>query len=241
MTAVAVASAQAAPGASTVALGIAATWPAGNARLVECDADGGVVAARFGLGLDPGVASLAAAHRHPDLALGDHVQQLPGGLPVVVCPPGPAQARAAVSLVADRLADQLVSEAATVVDVGRGRPETGPLLTAVDRVVLVVRGRGEEVAAAAGWLAASRLDADVVGVVVVDTGPYSPSQVAAALDVGLVGVVPWDPAGAARLYGAGSARRLARTPLIRACRSIAATLAADPMAARSVAHVGVAR
>jgi MinD-like ATPase involved in chromosome partitioning or flagellar assembly len=100
---VAVAAAKAAPGVTTSALAMAAAWPAGRqVLLVEADPGGGDLAARFGLAAEPGLVSLAAAARRQiDSALvGDHAQKLPGGLGVLVGPPGPEQAAAALGMLA---------------------------------------------------------------------------------------------------------------------------------------------
>ena len=82
-----------APGATTTLLAAAAVWPGLELVVVEADADGGVLAARFGLSLHPEaptVMSLLAATRHdvtPD-ALTGHAQR-----PIVNGPSG-AQPRA---------------------------------------------------------------------------------------------------------------------------------------------------
>ena len=90
-----------APGATTTLLAAAAVWPGPELVVVEADADGGVLAARFGLSLHPEaptLMSLLAATRHdvtPD-ALTGHAQRLPGGIPVV-CGPSTAEVAAAAA------------------------------------------------------------------------------------------------------------------------------------------------
>ncbi len=93
------------PGVSTFSLALAARWPGAAKRvLVECDPAGGDLAARYDLALLPGLVSLAAARRGSGAATGadgeslwSHTQVLPGGLPVLVAPPGGEQARAALA------------------------------------------------------------------------------------------------------------------------------------------------
>ena len=118
-----------APGATTTLLAAAAVWPRPE-LVVEADADGGVLAARFGLSLHseaPTLMSLLAATRHdvtPD-ALTGHAQGLPGGVPVVCGPSTADVAAAAAGQLANRL-DALTAdtEADVLVDVGRLRPSS---------------------------------------------------------------------------------------------------------------------
>ena len=65
MTSFVLTSVAGAPGVSTLAVGIAATWPeAGRRRvLVEADADGGRLGTVLGVGTEPGLMSLAVAAR----------------------------------------------------------------------------------------------------------------------------------------------------------------------------------
>src|SRR3546814_4103864 len=94
MTVVGVLSVKHAPGATTAAAAIA-TASATDAVVVECDPAGGDIAARGHLAVEPGLVSLAAAGRHPTshLDLLGHSQHLPTGVPVVVAPTAPDQAR----------------------------------------------------------------------------------------------------------------------------------------------------
>ena len=88
MSLIAVGSARAAPGATTLALALAATWPQQRQMMIwEADPDGGVLAARYGLGDQPGLSTIAATVRQDRLSreqLWHHTQQLPGGTPIVV-------------------------------------------------------------------------------------------------------------------------------------------------------------
>ena len=87
MTLVSILSVQGAPGVSTLACLLASTWALpGPVAVVECDASGGDLAARFGLSPSVGWPSLTAAVRRTGSStpLDPHLQYLPGGLPVLV-------------------------------------------------------------------------------------------------------------------------------------------------------------
>ncbi len=196
MSLVAVAAAKAAPGVTTSALAMAGVWPADRqVLLVEADQGGGDLAARFGLAAQPGLVSLAAAaRRQVDTALvGEHAQTLPGGLGVLVGPPGAEQATAALGMLA------------AVVLAG---------LDGLDGVDIIADlGRLDPASPALGLAQAA--------VVLVGTGPYPAEEIAAALGIEVVGALPADPRAALLLGGsAASASALRRTPLIRAARSL---------------------
>ena len=61
MSLVVVAGGKGAPGATTTALGLASAWTGQQRVVVEGDPDGGVLAARLGLGYEPGLVTVAAA------------------------------------------------------------------------------------------------------------------------------------------------------------------------------------
>ena len=86
VTVVALASIKGSPGVTTAATALAASWPPGRrVLLVEADPFGGDLAPRYGSTITNGLASLFAAARRsltPD-AIWDHVDHLPGGLPVL--------------------------------------------------------------------------------------------------------------------------------------------------------------
>ena len=81
-------------GVTTLALSLAATWPAERrVLLVEADPAGGTLAAGSGWAAEPNLVSLAAAARRggdPSLVW-DHCQQLPGEVAVLA---GPSAGRA---------------------------------------------------------------------------------------------------------------------------------------------------
>jgi MinD-like ATPase involved in chromosome partitioning or flagellar assembly len=65
VTLVALASNRGSPGCTTTALALATAWPParGAPLLVEADPDGGVLAARIGLGIKPGLIVLCGRAR----------------------------------------------------------------------------------------------------------------------------------------------------------------------------------
>lgn len=87
MTLVSILSVSGAPGVSTLACLLASTWTdPGPVAVVECDASGGDLAARFGLSSSVGWPSLTATVRRTGSStpLDPHLQYLPGGLPILV-------------------------------------------------------------------------------------------------------------------------------------------------------------
>ncbi len=229
MSLVAAAAAKAAPGVTTSALALAGVWPADRqVLLVEADPGGGDLAARFGLAAQPGLVSLAAAaRRQVDAALvAEHAQALPGGLGVLVGPPGAEQAAAALGMLAPAVVAGLegLDGVDVVADLGRldpGSPALG-LARAASLLVLVVRPRLDELQHLVHRVAALRGERRALGLVVVGTGPYPAEEIAAALGVEVLGTLPADPR-AASLLGGGTASvgALRRTPLVRAARSLA--------------------
>ncbi len=121
MTLIALASIKGSPGVTTAALAMAASWPTGRqVLLVEADPFGGDLAPRYGKAATGGLASLFAAARRslrPE-DVWDHVDHLPGGLPVLFGLTGMHQAVAnekAWPVVVGALGDQ---DGDVVVDVG---------------------------------------------------------------------------------------------------------------------------
>ena len=94
-------SAKGAPGVTVATVAFAAAWPARwQAAILECDPSGGDLAAAFGLNAEPGLLTLASAVRRDHRAglLWEHLQELPGGLPVVPAPASAEQATAAIDV-----------------------------------------------------------------------------------------------------------------------------------------------
>jgi MinD-like ATPase involved in chromosome partitioning or flagellar assembly len=218
-------------GVTTLAAGLAATWPGDRRRLlVEADPAGGSLAAQAGLSPEPGLVSLAAAARRqgdPSLAF-EHVQSLPGGVPVVCGPPASSRARSALSMLSGLLGRLGDLDAEVLCDCGR-------LDRTTDNVDLFERGRLallvsrpclSDLNALAAYLEERAEQPLRLLLVLVGDGPYPAKEVAEVLGVYVAGQVPWDPDAAAAIGTAPiSSRQLTRTPLVRAVRSLAGALA----------------
>lgn len=237
MTLVAFASLSGAPGVTTLACLVGASWP--NRRpvlLAECDPKGGDLAARFRLSTRQGWATLAASgHRSIEPPpVTPHVQQLPGGLDVLVgaragdgtSGGSPVHASAVRAIVhASQTTD-------IIVDLGRLLPNfesADAVLHAAEVTCIVarpdaasvmhVRDRTESLVAVCG----RRLRLVVVG-----RGAYSPTEIERFSGIPVVGRVPYEPTAAAVVAGEwGTGRRLARSSLIMAARRIGVSIAPD--------------
>lgn len=144
MTVVAFASTKASPGVTTTVVAAGHVWPAQRSLVVvEADPAGGDLAARHGVPVQPGLASLAAAGRRalsPEL-VANHTQRV-GGLPVVVAPPTATPTRAALEVLGTPLGPALARmEADVLVDLGRLDPGSPalPLARGADLLVVVAR------------------------------------------------------------------------------------------------------
>lgn len=126
-----------APGVSSWGLALAVGWPSDRPRvLLEADLSGGVLAARFGLSIDPGVTSMISeVRREPDgpIDLAGHGRRLSRS---AWCVPGPVATNAAVPVWqagAALLAPKLAADRRLwLADCGRVQPDVivRPLLDA---------------------------------------------------------------------------------------------------------------
>ncbi len=193
--AIVVASLHGAPGASTLACALAGRVAADGRQtlLVEADPDGGVLAARLGLKLQPSLTDLAGAARSgiDPAGIWQFTQPLGRTLHVVVAHPCAEQTTAALRAAGAHLARALGElDDAVVIDVGRLRPGS-PLmavLEAADRVVIVVRPVLPQIMSVlhgVDWLVGrARL-----GLVLVGAKPYSPRQVSDVTGIEVLGSV----------------------------------------------------
>jgi hypothetical protein len=226
---IALVSAKGSPGATTSALAFTLTWP-GRCLLAECDPSGGDVLAgylRGSLDAQRGLAQLAVAELRGRLReeFDRQLVDLDAPRRQRLLLPGvrdPAQA-ATVAPVWPAIADQLRhlgDDGIVIADCGRmSNPYLGwPVLQAADRVLLTLRGTLPSVSHAvpAIQLLGRELGdrADRLGLLVVDTGPYPPGEIADRLQVALAATLPADPPSARSLSFGGSVHR--RRPLIRA-------------------------
>ncbi|MGW4115277.1 chromosome partitioning protein [Actinosynnema sp. NPDC004786] len=211
------------PGATTLAVALAARWPApARALVVETDPSGGDLGLRFSLFSTPGLVSLAAAARRggdADLVWG-HIQQLPGGLAVIAAPPDADQACAALAALAPDPPGGLgvlraaANQPGTVVIADCGRVDPGspalPIVRSSDAVVLLSRAHADDLAhlprrlpVVGGWSPNPML-------LLVGEG-YATAEVARELGVPPLGRVPDDPNGAAVLCGRPNTLRWGRS------------------------------
>lgn len=219
-------------GVTTLAFGLAATWPAGRrVLLVEADPAGGTLAAASGWPPEPSLVSLAAAARRggePALVW-EHCHELPGGASVLAAPASGDQARAALGMLAPLFGRLGELDGDVLVDCGRldaGSPALG-LWERAGRPVLAGRPRLADLHALSSWLEDRRLDHGV-GLVLVGDGPYPDAEVAEALGLEVLARLPWDPDAADSLVVLSAVdRRLRLAPLVRSARTLADQLARE--------------
>jgi len=230
-----------APGVTTAACALGAVWPQGRPApiVVECDPAGGDLAARFGLEVTRGVVSLTVAlERGHDVAVAadrnpllEHAQQLRGGLHVVVAPTSPEEMRLPLDRLAEDLSILAHAGCDVIADCGRleswGARERTPIARLIQRaglVVVVARPNLEEIQHLHAWLPSLNALRVQVLVLLSQRGPYPSEEIAAALDIPVIGSLPFDPAGAAVLSGGGRGIPGRSLPLLRAARGVADAL-----------------
>ncbi|QYG94405.1 hypothetical protein HC251_19500 [Iamia sp. SCSIO 61187] len=215
-------SARGAPGVTTASLLIAGAIQ--GSLLVEADVAGGVLAARYGLGREPGLTTMAAEpseeHRWQEHA------QSAGGVAVLVGPDAPDAAEALWRGAGLRLGTALTRCDADLVvaDLGRlGR--RSPLVGAADLILLVARPTIEHLVTLSHHVPRLRDGSRArIGMVLTGRGPYRADEIADALQVEVVGELPDDPAAADALSGARTSG-LSRSRLARASIGLADTVA----------------
>lgn len=217
------ASARGAPGVTTTSIAVAAWMERGV--LVEADPDGGVIAARYRLGREPGLVTLAAGPAGHGETLLDHAQRLPGGLPVVVAPESAERATHVWRTAGPTLLAALAGQTAVdvVVDAGRVGPSS-PALAIVPHaslVAIVARPIAEELLAAADRVRALARVNQHTGLLLAGEGPYTPQDVSDELGCEVLGTVAHDPRGAEALAGGGGGKALTRSALMRSARGLA--------------------
>lgn len=229
---VALASVKGAPGVTTLGMGMAALWPdKPGAVLLECNPDGGDLAARFGHHPDPGLTSLAAAARTrtAPLPIAAHTQRLAVGADVVLAPPGDAAgaAVAALAYAGPQLLRHLTAERSVILDVGRlSRGGPGLALAAAADIVLLVVGADlasqAQVAARLPWLKEA-VDGRL-WLIIAGRGPYKSDEIAASLGVPVLWTLPRGRMVAATLRGELRVPNWFRLGLGHAMHEVATTL-----------------
>ena len=237
MTIFAVASLHGSPGATTLAVGLAAAWPEATGRdrlVVEADPDGGVLAARFASlradrTLADAAAALAVRRRFDRDRLLEQTRLVWASLPVLVAPPSADETQRALHTAGELLAAGLAGAADldAIVDLGRLTAHSAALPLARRAVVtaLVVRPRFEDVALLTARVRELRAVDVAPSIVVIGTAPYAPREIADAAGAPLLAVLPNEPQTAAVLGGSGgNDRRLRRSLLWRTIAELASQL-----------------
>ncbi|WP_051970811.1 hypothetical protein [Kitasatospora azatica] len=235
MALIVVGSAKGAPGASTLALALAAAWPGGVRPLVvEADAAGGDALLRFGMRESPGLVSLAAGSRRAGVttaSLREHAQRLPGGVEMVIAPAEAGQCAATLDALAPVWVEAELDGAVVLADCGRlplGASATTALLGIADALILVSGGSVEALAHTAETADRLRPSIHFLVVAVVGRCAWPAREVETALGADACVMLPYDPASGALLRGAPMPRRRwpakARHPLMDAARGLAMEL-----------------
>ncbi len=233
MTIVSFASIKGAPGVTTLACLIGATWPEQRqVVLVEADPSGGDLAARFHLSSRDGWPAFNASARRTgvDLNFETHLQQLPGGLDVLVGTRGLESDSATGSM------EALLSCVATPVDRARdvlvdlGRLIPGGSMGWIEHSdCVVVCTRGD-----AASLVQVRERASIVlgrcrgkvSLAIVGPRSYPKAEIEGFTGIPVIGEYPFDPAAAAVVAGEESGgRRLHRSALVSATTTMGSVLA----------------
>ena len=197
MSVVAVGSVHGSPGATTLALDLAALDPEAT-LVIEADPDGGRLAARLDLALRPGLTELAGSAR-TNISSDDlwrFAQGAPGVTPVVVAHPAAEQVTSVLRVGGHHIGQALrdVAESTrrhVVLDIGRVRPGSPSLalMAAADHVVVLVENTMEAAVALAHRAALLGAMANV-HVVLNRARPYSAREIEAACGRTVWGVVP---------------------------------------------------
>ncbi len=241
MTVTTVVSLKGAPGVTTLACLIGATWPGHRpVAVVEADAFGGDLAARFRLPVGRGWTSYANACRRSDgpVSLEPHLQALPGGLDVLIA------AREGHGMGTDHLVERVLSSSTAseatprdlVVDGGRlpldpAGGDSAAWLDHSDLVLLVVRRDAASILKVRdrGHVLHARCG-DRLRLVVVGDGRHGNAAIERFTGFSVIGDIPFDPKAARVASGeVGSTRHLSRSLLLVSARRLTDALAGtDP-------------
>jgi MinD-like ATPase involved in chromosome partitioning or flagellar assembly len=228
---------------TTTSVALASAWPATDEMLlIEVDPAGGDLAAWFDMPVSPSLSSVVTRVLDGSWAEFErHVRIAPSGLRVLPAPASRGEAARAVSEAGRSLVAMLSAERSPVVIADTGHvlspPAAHPVIGSAAVTVVVHRQSTQSARAAAVRLhrLAEQLDAfamlpTAVVVAVVGASPFDLGEVESFLSksVGVHPVVglPVDELAAAVFGGRTglSSRRLARLPLSRATRDLAAVV-----------------
>lgn len=241
MTLFTLASLKGSPGVTTLACLVGASWAVDRrVVVVESDSCGSDLAPRFGLVPRTGWGSLASAARRlpAELDIEAHLQELPGGLEVLVGTGGDEPVRGGSSTRQE--AEQAVLRFAVtddvLVDAGRllpGDPRSQLWLARSAVVALAARNDAASIVHLRDH-APEVLDRcnGRAAVVLVGADGYPPLEVASFTGLSILAQIPFEPeAAAVATTGRGSHRRLQRSGLAMAASRLADQLldAAAPL------------
>ncbi|MGZ4671869.1 MAG: hypothetical protein ACXV98_05320 [Ilumatobacteraceae bacterium] len=223
-------------GCTTTSLGIAAAWPCNEPCVVaEFDPAGGCLAAWLDLPRSPGLAEVVASSAPGSWpAIEAAIQAARCGVDVLLAPTRAVEAVAVIHAATASMLPVLgaLESPVVVADGGRLRGALSALVVQADVVVIAHRqNSGSCAAAALGFERvaelASLLALRSIPTVIALIGqqPYAADEVADFVDADTLVTLADDSWAAAVLAGrAGSAVRLARSPLMRSCRQLAAVV-----------------
>lgn len=220
MPVVAVTALKQAPGATTVAVGMAKVFAeVGATILLEADPRGGHLAARTDLALDPSTLTLVSASRRviSDELLDAHSQSFGGAFAVVTAPTVEREAELAAQALAHRVSDLTGSTRLIVADCGRLAMQSSslPILRQAELVLCALFPTLESAEPAATDLAENGL-VDRTVLVVHGEFPWTAGEVAEFTGLPAI-ALPHDPGGVGALYE--RAPRSGSSPFVRACRT----------------------
>jgi hypothetical protein len=189
-----------APGASRLAVGLAAAWPVEGMRrvVVEADPDGGRLGAELGVGVEPGLMALALAARSAPMTPDDVLERGATDVAdwfVVAAPPSAEQAHSALVHAASSLADVMhrdPARTAWIVDAGRlsTRSPSMAFARTATHVVLVTHGSFPHLQLLPHRIEALRSAECPVEVVVVEPTSWSAGEIADFVGADVIGVLP---------------------------------------------------
>jgi MinD-like ATPase involved in chromosome partitioning or flagellar assembly len=234
------------PGVTSWSLLLAAAWPSeyGTERVVlEADADGGVLGARYGFGVDPGVVSLIAAFRHvesKDVPVADHGRRVSDRVWVVPGPETGEQAHRVWHGSAEGVADRLArDDRVWLVDAGRANRSSpaAPLVERSALVVLLTRPATEDLVQIPARVSYLESHGASVGVFVVGRPQHSLDELAAFFGGSKVWQTNQDETVVTIAGDAMAGGRARRSWVWRSAVTIAADIAAIATAASAAGGI----
>lgn len=232
MSLVCLASQKGSPGVTLGALALTASWPTdvSSKLLLEADADGGVLALRYGLGRQPGLLTLAAAGRHglQRDEVWEHAQQLPGGLGIIPCPDIPGKSAALLQSSGSEIGSWLANrpDLDVIVDCGRLGPSSPAVNVAVeaDLLLMVARPTAEQLQPAAERMFVLQTRVPQVAWLLVGEEPHTVAEIEDTYGLPVAGVLASDPRGAKAMTTGATPKRIRRSALVRSAAGVAEVL-----------------